>query len=91
MPQDFLLPIMLVGLVAMMFFSSRNRKKQAAALESKIAVGAKVMLTSGIFGTVTAIDGDRITIETAPKNKMTVIKGAVRVVEDKVEASTTFK
>jgi preprotein translocase subunit YajC len=91
MNQDILLPIMLVGLVAMMFFSSRKRKKQAADLESKVAIGAKVMLTSGIFGTVTAIDGDRITIETAPKNKMTVIKGAVRVVEDKVEASTTTK
>ncbi len=89
MNQDILLPIMLVGLVAMMFFSSRKRKKQAADLESKVQIGAKVMLTSGIFGTVTAIDGDRITIETAPKNKMTVIKGAVRVVEDKVEAPTT--
>ena len=89
MNQDILLPIMLVGLVAMMFFSSRKRKKQASELESKVQIGAKVMLTSGIFGTVTAIDGDRVTIETAPKNKMTVIKGAVRVVEDKVEAPTT--
>jgi preprotein translocase subunit YajC len=85
MNQDFLLPILLVGLLAMMFFSSRKRKKQAADLESKLQVGAKVMLTSGIFGTITSIEEDRVTIETAPKTKITVIKGAVRVVDAPAE------
>ena len=85
MNQDILLPILLVGLLAMMFFSSRKRKKQAADLESTLRVGAKVMLTSGIFGTITAIEDDRVTIETAPKNKLTVIKGAIRTVEAPAE------
>jgi preprotein translocase subunit YajC len=79
--QDLLLPILLVGLLVMMFLSTRKRKKQGEELQNKMQVGAKVMLHSGIFGTITSIDGDKVTIETAPKTKMTVIKGAIRVIE----------
>jgi preprotein translocase subunit YajC len=36
------------------------------------------MLTSGIYGEIKSIDGDRIVIETTPGTKLSVIKLAVR-------------
>jgi preprotein translocase YajC subunit len=46
-----------------------------------LKVGDQVLLHSGIFGQVTDLEEDRLTIETAPKVKLTVIKQAVRSVE----------
>ena len=75
---------LLAALALMIFFmvmSNKKRKKQADALQTSIAVGATVMLTSGIYGKVIAIDSDKITIESTPGTKLAVNKLAVRSVE----------
>lgn len=68
----------LAVLIVFMFRNNQKRKKQAEQLQSSIAVGASVMLTSGIYGEIKSIDGDRLVIETTPGTKLSVIKLAVR-------------
>jgi preprotein translocase subunit YajC len=68
----------LAVLIIFMFRNNKKRKQQADQLQASIAIGANVMLTSGIYGRITAIDGDRIVIETTPGTSLSVIKLAVR-------------
>ena len=71
-------------LILFMFTNNRKRRKQAEELINSLKVGDQVLLHSGIFGKVTDLGDDRLTIETAPKVKLTVIKQAVRSVESAV-------
>lgn len=64
-----------------MVMSNKKRKKQADALQSSIAVGSTVMLTSGIYGKVVSAADDKIVIESTPGTKLSVNKLAVRSVE----------
>lgn len=68
-------------MILFMVMSNKKRKKQADALQTSIAVGSTVMLTSGIFGKVISVESDRIVIESTPGTKLSVNKLAVRSVE----------
>ena len=68
-------------MIVFMFMNNKKRKKQADELQASIAVGSYVMLTSGIYGEVVAFDGDKVVLESAPGNKLTVNKLAIRQVE----------
>jgi preprotein translocase subunit YajC len=59
----FLLP---VALIAFMVWSQRRRQRQTQSLQSGLAIGDQVMTTSGMFGTITAMDDAAVTIEAAP-------------------------
>jgi len=59
----FLLPLLLIG---WMVFAQRKRQKQAADLQGSIVVGDEVCTTSGLFGTVTAVDDSTVTLEVSP-------------------------
>lgn len=72
----------LAFLGAMLYYSSRKRKKAAETLQTKVVKGAYVMLTSGIYGKITTVDENRIELETAPGQKMLVAIGAVRSIEE---------
>ena len=74
---------MVVILGAFMYFSGRKRKAQAAELASKVVVGAKVMLTSGIYGEVVTLADDRVALKISGNTTIEVARGAVlRVVEN---------
>lgn len=81
---DIILVLALGVLILFMFTNNRKRRKQAEELINSLKVGDQVLLHSGIFGKVTDLGDDRLTIETAPKVKLTVIKQAVRSVESAV-------
>jgi preprotein translocase subunit YajC len=81
MSQDVFLVVALAVLIAMMFLSSRKRKKQAESLLASVKVGSSVVLHSGIVGTIVSIDGDRAVIETTPGTKIAFLKGAIRSVD----------
>jgi preprotein translocase subunit YajC len=49
------------------------------------------MLTSGIFGKITAVLDNRVELETAPGNKMLVAIGAVRSIEQEPKAAASTK
>jgi preprotein translocase subunit YajC len=89
MDDSLFLLIALAFLAAMLFYSSRKRKKAAENLRSQVVKGSYVMLTSGIFGKITAVMDDRVEFETAPGQKMRVAIGAVRSIEQEPKAPKT--
>ncbi|MFA9276275.1 MAG: preprotein translocase subunit YajC [Rhodoluna sp.] len=82
MNQDLFLVIALGFIIFMMFFNGRKRKKAQAEMQSGIKVGAYVLLHSGILGSIVSLDEKSMVIETTPGTKLTVLKGAVRSIEE---------
>jgi preprotein translocase YajC subunit len=82
MDDSLFLFLALAFLGAMLFYSSNKRKKAVKALQAQVVKGAYVMLTSGIYGKITAVLENRIELETAPGQKLLVATGAVRSVEE---------
>ena len=82
--QQMLLPIlMFAALGAMMFYGMRKQKRVAAAtrdMQDSLVPGARVMTTSGLHATITAIADDTIELEIAPGVRTTWIRAAVREV-----------
>ena len=82
--QNLALMVLMFGAVGvMMVFSSRNKKKQAlkaAELQKAIVPGTRVMTTSGLHATVTAVADDTIELEIAPGIYTTWVRAAVREV-----------
>ncbi len=80
--MDLLFPLLIVFMIGMIFFSNRQRKKQAQAQESlqnAISVGDVVVMTSGISGTVVDTDDEKtIDLEIAPDVITTWLRAAVR-------------
>lgn len=75
--NDLLLLVLLVVMVGMMFFSGRRRKKQALEMQESLSVGSKVVLHSGIIGSVKKINGDSVVVESAGST-IEVMRQAIR-------------
>ncbi|PWW62415.1 preprotein translocase subunit YajC [Actinokineospora spheciospongiae] len=78
-----LLPLLLVAVLAIpLILGSRKQKKMAAeqqSLQNSLAVGDRVMTTSGLYGTVSDVSDDAtIGIEIAPGYETTWLRQAVR-------------
>lgn len=78
MDPTFLLFIA-IAFGAMWLMTSRTRKqqKQAVDFRANLAVGQQVMTGSGMLGTVVAIDGDEITLESTPGNQSRWLRAAI--------------
>lgn len=80
--EQMLLPLlMFAGLGGLMYFSMKKQKRAAAAtkqMHDSLVPGARVMTTSGLHGTVTAIADDTIELEIAPGLRTTWVRAAVR-------------
>lgn len=87
MDDSLFLFLALAFLGAIIFYSSRKRKKAAEALRASVTKGSYVMLTSGIFGKITQVMDERIELETSPGQKMLVAVGAVRSIEQEPKAA----
>jgi preprotein translocase subunit YajC len=74
-------------MILLLVSQNRKRRKDAEKLMESLAVGANVLLHSGIKGTVTAIEDNDVVVETTPKVKLRVVKQAVRSVEPAVEGN----
>ena len=78
------LPIlMFAALGVMMWFSMRKQRRQvseAKKLQDSVTPGARVMTTSGLHGTVSAVADDTIELEIAPGVRTTWVRAAVREV-----------
>jgi preprotein translocase subunit YajC len=73
---------------AMWLMTSRTRKqqKQAVDFRANLAVGQDVMTGSGMLGTVVAIDGDEVTLESTPGTRSRWLRAAIaKLVEKPVE------
>lgn len=80
--EQMLLPIlMFAGLGGLMYFSMKKQKRVAATtkqMHDSLVPGARVMTTSGLHGTVTAVADDTIELEIAPGLRTTWVRAAVR-------------
>lgn len=80
MDQNTLTLIMLAVLAVFIFTtwrSSRKRKAAAEEAKSQFVVGAEVMTNYGLFGTIKAIDGEVVSLETTPKTVLRVHLGSI--------------
>lgn len=78
----------LVAILALFYFigirPQQRRAKEIAALQRSIEVGQRVMMSSGIFGTVTSIDDDTATLEIAPGTRIEIARAAIAKVDPPV-------
>ena len=87
-----LLPLLLI-VVAFWFLvirPAKKRQQEMSRIQNSVSVGSEVMLGSGIYGTVTAVADDTLTLAIAPGTEIKVARQAVaRVVESPLEGPTT--
>lgn len=78
-PLVSLLPLILIFGVAYVFFlrprAQAARRQRDTLLE--ISAGDEVLTGAGIFGTVLDVESDRVTIETAPGTRITVLRSTI--------------
>ena len=80
MDNNTLTIIMFAVLAVFVFLtwrSSRKRKAAAEEAKSQFVVGAEVMTNYGLFGTIKAIDGDVVSLETTPKTVLRIHRGSI--------------
>ncbi len=74
-----MLPLVLI--FAAMYFlllrPQRKRQKETIKLQSSIAEGDEVIMNSGIYGFVSAVEDDLLWIEIAEKVEVRVTKGSI--------------
>lgn len=74
-----LLPFLLIILVFwfLIIRPQQKRQREAQQMQTALGAGSKVMLTSGIFGTVTEVTDDYIAVEVAEGLSIKVIRAAI--------------
>lgn len=79
------LPIILI--VAAMYFlmirPQSKRRREAQQLQSLVAPGDDVQTVGGLYGTVSAVDDESVTIEAAPGVSLRYARGAIARVTNK--------
>jgi preprotein translocase subunit YajC len=73
--------IFILALLALMWFMlirpQRRRQQDAQQLLEKIGVGKEIVTAGGLYGTVTAVDGDEVRVEIADGVEVRIAKRAV--------------
>jgi preprotein translocase subunit YajC len=74
-----LLPfILIIGVFWLLILRPQQRRqRELRHLQSSLSAGDDVMLTSGIYGTVSSIDDDHVLVEIAPGVTIRVARGAI--------------
>ena len=91
--QDVFPILTLVGFALLLWLllvrPQQRRQRELARMQSSLEVGDEVMLTSGIFGTVVALDESEAQVEIAAGTTVRVVRGAVGQVATEVTEDTT--
>ena len=91
--SDFLPVVTLVGFALLLWLllirPQARRARELAHMQSTLEVGDEVMLTSGVYGTVRALDDDVAQVEIADGVTIRVARGAVGQVVHEVEQDET--
>lgn len=74
-----LLPILVIAVVFWLVAirPAQRRARETVGLQSRLAIGDDVMLTSGVFGTIVETGEDELRLEIAPGVAIRVARGAV--------------
>src|SRR3954451_1689893 len=71
------LPLMFLALWAIVILPQQRRMRAHQTLVSALHEGDEVMTTSGIFGTITAIDDEVLHLKVAPAVTLRVVRAAI--------------
>ena len=78
-----LIALMVVAFYFLIMRPQRKRQQEVQRTLSALTPGQRVMLGSGLFGTVVAVGQKQVVLETSPGTELTVLKQAVaRVVTE---------
>lgn len=56
---------------------ARRQQKRVGQLQQELRPGDAVVISAGIFGTITSVDGNTVTLEVAPGTVLTVARQVV--------------
>jgi len=89
--QLLVIVIALLGFWAIVMRPARVQQRRVAQLQADVAVGDEVIISAGIFGTVVALEDDRVQLEIAPGTVITVARQVVvrRAPDESTDAPTT--
>ena len=83
MSNGGMLIILMIALFAVMIIPQRKREKKITDMLANLKPGDRVRTIGGIYGTITAIKDDVVTISVGPdKVRLVFIRGAIASVED---------
>ena len=78
-----LIALMMVAFYLLIMRPQRKRQQEIQRTLSALTPGQRVMLSSGLFGTVVAVGERQVVLEISPDTELTVLKQAVaRVVTE---------
>ena len=91
--MEGLVPVLPILGIALVFWllvirPGVRRERERRSMQSSLAVGDRVILTSGFFGTIRTLHNDRAEIELAPGTTVTVALGAVGGLDPAHERTT---
>lgn len=79
----------LVAILALFWFivirPQQRRQKEVVSLQNSIQVGQRVMMSSGVFGTVVSLTEDRARLEVAPGTQIEIARAAIAKLDEPVE------
>ena len=79
----------LVAILALFWFMvirpQQRRQKEVVSLQNSIQVGQRVMMSSGVFGTVVSLTEDRARLEIAPGTQIEIARAAIAKVDEPVQ------
>jgi preprotein translocase subunit YajC len=75
-----LLPIIIIVVLFMLVYMTmtrRSRARRAQQMQTTIVPGTRVRTTSGMYGTITSVEGDDVMVEVAPGVQIRMMARAV--------------
>lgn len=76
----------LVAILALFWFMvvrpQQRRQRAVTALQNSIEVGQRVMMSSGIYGTIRSITDDTARLEIAPGTEIEIARAAIARVDE---------
>ncbi len=89
-PLTIVMLAVLALLIFFMFRNSRKRQRDLAEMADKTRVGAKVMTSFGLFGTIVALDEEenQVQVETSPGTVLTVHRQTIAKIVEPHEVVT---
>ena len=87
--MELLVPIAILGVMyAVLILPQQRRVKEHRAYVESLEVGQDVVTTSGLFGTVTALDSETARLRIAPDVEITMARMALARPQADVAAAT---
>ena len=75
----------LVAILGLFWFMvirpAKRRQQEVTSLQSSIEVGQRVMMSSGVYGTIRSITDDRARLEIAPGTEIEIARAAIAKVD----------